>query len=89
MLPPVDEAEPAAVALLVGPPLLVLLLLQAARTPEPAASPAAAASPWIAERRENAPDLAGVEGVSVTATPRENVQEDRTTQRTEQNVTRM
>jgi hypothetical protein len=43
----------------------------------------------IAERRENAPDLAGVEGVSVTATPRENVQEDRTTQRTEQNVTRM
>ena len=80
MLPPAEEAEPPVPGLL---PVL-LLLLHAARAPGMTASPVAVASPLIAERRENAPDLAGVEGVSVKATPRENVQEDRTTQRTEQ-----
>ena len=54
-----------------------------------AASPAVVASPLMAARRENAPDLAGVEGLSVMATPRGNVQKDRATQRTEQNMGRM
>ena len=46
-----------------------LELLHAARAPGTAASPAAVASPLIAERREKAPDLAGLAGLSVMATP--------------------
>jgi hypothetical protein len=91
MLPADEEAEPVE---LVGlePLLLVLLLLHAARAPGITASPVVAASPLTAARRENAPDLAGVEGVSVMATPRGNVQEgsghseDRT--KRDQNVAR-
>jgi hypothetical protein len=88
MLPPADEeAEPVELE----PALLlpVLLLLHAARAPGMAANPAVVASPLMAARRENAPGLAGVEGLSVMATPRGNVQKDRATQRTEQNMGRM
>jgi hypothetical protein len=94
MVPPADE-EPEPVGLepallvLVLLVVLLLLLLHAARTPGMAASPAAPASPLMAARRENAPDLAGVEGLSVMATPRGNVQKDRAAQRTEQNMSRM
>jgi hypothetical protein len=71
MVPPADE-EPEPVGL--APALLVvLLLLHAARAPGMAASPAVMASPLMAVRRENAPDLAGMGGLSVMATPRVNV----------------
>jgi hypothetical protein len=78
MLPVDEEAEPVELAepVVLEPPL-ALLLLHAARTPGMAAKPAVAASPLIAARRENAPDLAGLEGLSVIATPRGNVQKDR------------
>jgi len=64
MLAPDEEVEPARLPVL-------LVLLHAARAPGMAASPAVAASPLSAERRENAPDLTGVGEVSVMATPRE------------------
>ena len=72
MLPPDEEAaadeEPAEEAE-EGAVVGLELLLHAARAPGTAASPAAVASPLIAERREKAPDLAGLAGVSVMATP--------------------
>jgi hypothetical protein len=89
MLPADEEAEPVELAepVLLGLVLvLVLLLLHAARAPGTTASPAVAASPLSAERRGNASDLAGVEGLSVKATPRGNVRKDQITQRTEQNM---
>ena len=72
MVPADEEVEPVELAEPVGlvVVLLVLLLLHAASAPGMAASPALAASPLMAARRENAPDLAGVEGLSVMATPR-------------------
>jgi hypothetical protein len=82
---PVELAEPALLGLVLGL-VLLLLLLHAARAPGTTASPAVAASPLRAERRGNASDLAGVEGLSVKATPRGNVRKDRVTQRTEQNM---
>jgi hypothetical protein len=93
MLPADEEAEPVELAEPVGleAVLLVLLvpLLHAASAPGMAAKLAVAASPLMAARRENAPDLAGMEGLSAMATPRGNVQKDRATQRTEQNMSRM
>jgi hypothetical protein len=91
MVPADEEPEPVELAEPVGLEvvLLVLLLLHAARAPGTAAKLAVAASPLMAERRENAPDLAGMGELSVMATPRGNVQKDRATQRTEQNMGRM
>ena len=63
---PVELAEPDAPEVV----LLVPLLLHAARAPGMAARLAVAASPLMAARRENAPDLAGMGGLSVMATPR-------------------
>jgi hypothetical protein len=80
----VEPAEPAGLGLVLA--LVLLLLLHAARAPGTTARLAVAASPLIAERRENAPDLAGAEGLSVMATPRGKVQECSADQRAEQNM---
>src|ERR1700722_13287723 len=72
MVPADEEVEPVELAEPVGLEvvLLVLLLLHAASAPGMAARLAVAASPLMAARRENAPDLAGMGELSVMATPR-------------------
>jgi hypothetical protein len=78
MLPPADAAgaeddpaaaEVAAEEVAAGAEVELELLLHAARAPGTAASPAAVASPLMAERREKAPDRSGLAEASVMATP--------------------